>query len=203
MSSSNPIRLGVLLSGSGRTLQNLCDSIADGTLNAVVNIVVSSRPDAYGLARAKNIGLPAVSIPRRGLSASDFDDAITDALAHADIDLVCMAGFLSFWRIPPQFEGKVINIHPALLPAFGGKGFYGQRVHEAVIQAGSSETGCTVHFCDNQYDNGQIILQRRIEVSPDDTPGSLAERVFAEECIAYPAAIQFLADSGSGPFRNK
>ena len=193
MTPDSPIRLGVLLSGGGRTLQNFCDQIAAGRLPATVEIVVSSRPDAYGLTRAANLDLPTRVVDRRRLAGSAFSTAITDALTEASVDLVCMAGFLCLWTIPDIFEGRVMNIHPALLPDFGGKGYYGNRVHQAVLAAGRTESGCTVHFCDNLYDHGPIILQRRVPVQPDDTPDTLGARVFEQECVAYPEAIRLYA----------
>jgi folate-dependent phosphoribosylglycinamide formyltransferase PurN len=122
----------------------------------------------------------------------EFHERISNTVESAD--LVCLAGFLFLWRIPEPFIGRVINIHPALLPEFGGKGMYGHHVHEAVLTAGRKESGCTVHFCDNQYDHGPIILQRRVPVLPGDTPDILAARVFEQECIAYPQAVQLIAE---------
>ena len=193
MKDERSIRLGVLLSGSGRTLQNICDCIGRGELAARVVMVVSSRADAYGVERARGLGLPLCVVERRSTPADLFHGRITEALAEAGVDLVCMAGFLSLWRIPPAFQGRVMNIHPALLPDFGGKGFHGLHVHEAVLAAGRRESGCTVHFCDDRYDHGPIILQRRVPVMPDDTPETLADRVFEQECIAYPEAIRLYA----------
>jgi phosphoribosylglycinamide formyltransferase-1 len=109
---------------------------------------------------------------------------------------VALGGFLCFWRLPPQYEGRVLNIHPALLPRFGGKGFYGHRVHEAVLTAGAAESGCTVHLVDNQYDHGPIVAQSRVPVRPDDTPDTLAERVGLAERELYPRVIQQVADQG-------
>lgn len=193
MAPPSPIRLGVLISGSGRTLQNLCDCIAGGQLDARVEVVVSSRPGVLGLDRARNLGLTAKVVDRRALSDEAFQEGITESLRTADVDLVCMAGFLSLWPVPPEYEGRVMNIHPALLPEFGGRGFYGPKVHRAVLAAGKKESGCTVHFCDNQYDHGAIILQRRVPVMMNDTPETLADRVFEQECIAYPEAIRLFA----------
>jgi folate-dependent phosphoribosylglycinamide formyltransferase PurN len=119
----------------------------------------------------------------------------------AGADLVVMAGFLSFWRVPPEFDGRVINIHPALLPDFGGKGMYGSRVHEAVLRSGRTESGCTVHFCNNEYDGGPILIQRRVPVLTGDTVETLAGRVFEQECEALPEAIQQIADKGAHPGR--
>jgi len=187
-----PIRLAVLISGGGRTLLNLQRRIEEGSLRAVIATVVSSRKDAAGVERSREAGLPTLVIERRGLTADAFQRELTQAVAGAD--LVCMAGFLSLWRIPDEFYGRVINIHPALVPEFGGAGMYGRRVHEAVLAAGKTVSGCTVHFCDNQYDHGPIILQRTVPVLPDDTADTLAARVFEQECIAYPEAIRLFAD---------
>jgi phosphoribosylglycinamide formyltransferase-1 len=132
-------------------------------------------------------------VHRESMTPQAFQDAITKAVS--DADLVCMAGFLSLWRIPDDMMGRVINIHPALLPDFGGKGMYGLRVHRAVLAAGRTESGCTVHFCDNEYDHGPIILQRKVPVLPDDTPESLSARVFEQECIGYPEAVRLFCDN--------
>jgi formyltetrahydrofolate-dependent phosphoribosylglycinamide formyltransferase len=192
MSPHGPLRLAVLISGGGRTLLNLQRRIEDGSLRAVIATVVSSREDVAGVERSCEAGLPTLVIERRGLTSDAFQRELTHAVAGAD--LVCMAGFLSLWRIPDEFYGRVINIHPALLPEFGGAGMYGRRVHEAVLAAGKTISGCTVHFCDNQYDHGPIILQRTVPVLPDDTADTLAGRVFEQECIAYPEAIRLFAD---------
>jgi formyltetrahydrofolate-dependent phosphoribosylglycinamide formyltransferase len=188
-----PLNLGVLISGGGRTLQNLIDRIADGSLKARIQIVISSNPEAFGLERARRHKIPTVVLPRKdfkGKSALEgFSQAITDELGRYELDLVVMAGFNCLYRIPERYMGKVMNIHPALIPAFCGEGYYGERVHRAVIEAGVKITGCTVHFADNRYDHGPIILQRTVPVLEDDTPETLAERVFKEECIAYPEAI--------------
>lgn len=193
MAKPNPLRLGILLSGSGRTLQNIHDQIADGELQAKVGCVISSRPDAFGAERARKLNLPVHVVARKQVPDPDFHDRIARHLTDANIELVCMAGFCTLWRIPPQYQGRVINIHPALLPEFGGKGYYGMKVHAAVIAAGHRESGCTVHFCDNQYDHGPTIVQHRVPVLDNDTPQSLAARVFQQECIAYPEAINLVA----------
>lgn len=187
----HPLRLAVLISGSGRTLLNFHDRISDGSLAAGIDVVVSSRGDVKGIERARALGLSTCVIERKNHSPDAFQEAITRAVEG--VDLVCMAGFLSLWRIPARLLGRVINIHPALLPDFGGKGMYGLHVHRAVLASGVRESGCTVHFCDNEYDHGPIILQRRVEVKAGETPESLAARVFEEECIAYPAAVNLLA----------
>lgn len=190
------LNLAVLLSGSGRTLENLQHLIEQGRLSARIAIVVSSKRDVYGLVRAQQHGLDAVAIPRMQYdSLQAFNDAINDVLAHYDIDLVVLAGFLSLYRPPAHLAGRVMNIHPALLPAFGGKGLYGDRVHRAVIASGAKISGCTVHFADEQYDQGPIILQKAVPVEDDDTVETLAARVFAAECKIYPKAIQLYAEN--------
>lgn len=190
MTARPPLRLAVLISGGGRTLLNLQEHIERGDLAAQIDRVVSSRSDAPGVARSRAAGLRVEVVERRGLDADDYQDALTAAVG--EVDLVCMAGFLSLWVIPSGYAGRVINIHPALLPAFGGRGMYGHHVHEAVLAAGCRESGCTVHYCDNEYDRGPIILQRCVPVLSGDTPDALAARVFEQECVAYPEAISLI-----------
>ncbi len=190
---NQPLRLAVLLSGGGRTLQNLTDAIQRGDLNAQVVTVISSRPDAYGLVRAQQMNLPTHVVDRKSLpDSATFSQMIWRIIGESGAELVVLAGFMSLLSIPHDWVGKVINIHPALLPAFGGKGMYGHHVHEAVLKAGCKVTGCTVHFCDPTYDTGAIIVQRCCPVLEEDTAGTLAERVFTEECIAYPQAISLI-----------
>jgi formyltetrahydrofolate-dependent phosphoribosylglycinamide formyltransferase len=190
----NPVRLGVLLSGSGRTLQNLMDRIHDGSLPARIEVVISSHPGVKGLDRAEKQKIPAVAVDHKAFpDARAFSDAVTKELDRFPVDLVIMAGFLRRYLFPKKYEGRVLNIHPALLPDFGGKGYYGHHVHEAVLKAGKKESGCTVHFADLQYDRGPILLQKRVPVLPGDTPDTLAARVFEAECEAYPEAIRRMA----------
>ena len=189
-----PINLAVLISGAGRTFQNLIDCIERGELAAKIPLVISSVEDAKGIDIAKRQGVPTRIVSKKQFSAvENFSNAITRHLDTAKPDLVLMAGFIHLYRIPDKYLGRVINIHPALLPQFGGKGFYGRKVHEQVLKSGAKESGCTVHFADNVYDHGKIILQRRIPILSNDTPDTLAERVFREECIAYPEAIRIIS----------
>ncbi len=191
----NPVRLGVLLSGSGRTLQNLIDRIKDGSLPARIEVVISSHPDVKGLERAREKKIPAVTVDYKGFDdAKAFSAAVTQELDRHPVDLVIMAGFIRRYLFPKKYEGRVLNIHPALLPDFGGKGYYGHHVHEAVLEAGKKESGCTVHLADLHYDRGPILLQKRVPVLPGDTPDTLAERVFHAECEAYPEAIRKMAE---------
>jgi formyltetrahydrofolate-dependent phosphoribosylglycinamide formyltransferase len=191
---NQPIRLAVLLSGSGTTLQNLIDRSADGRLAAHIVCVVSSNPQAYGLTRAANAGIPTFLVERKTCaSREEFSRRIFDHCRRSAADLVCLGGFLQLLEIPADFENRVLNIHPALIPAFCGKGFHGRHVHEAVLEAGVKVSGCTVHFADNQYDHGPIVLQRVVPVLDSDTPETLAARVFAQECEVYPEAIDLFA----------
>lgn len=191
----NPVRLGVLLSGSGRTLQNLIDRIQDRSLPARISVVVSSHPGVKGLDRARAVNLPAATVDfHKFASDKAFSAAVTAELEKYPVDLIIMAGFIRRYLFPSKFEGRVLNIHPALLPEFGGKGMYGHRVHEAVLKSGARESGCTVHLADLNYDTGPIVLQKRVPVLPGDTPDALAERVFQAECEAYPEAIRRMAE---------
>lgn len=191
---SAPLRLAVLFSGGGRTMENLAARAREGAIPARIGLALSSDKDAGGVARARAAGLPLAIAHRRGFSARDAFDAETlRLLAREPIDLVCLAGWLVPFPLSPPWRGRVMNIHPALLPRHGGKGYYGERVHRAVLAAGDTESGCTVHLADEAYDRGPIVLQRRVPVIPGDTPESLAARVFEQECIAYPEAIRRFA----------
>lgn len=192
---AEPIRLGVLLSGSGTTLQNLLDRIADGQLNARVVCVVSSKAGVLGVERGQRAGVPTVVVERKACaSREEFSRRILDPCRAAGAELICMAGFLQLLTIPADLSGRVLNIHPALLPAFGGKGYHGLHVHQAVLDYGAKVSGCTVHFADNEYDHGPIVLQRAVPVAEDDSAASLQARVFAAECAAYPEAISLFAE---------
>jgi formyltetrahydrofolate-dependent phosphoribosylglycinamide formyltransferase len=190
----DPVRLAVLLSGGGTTLQNFIDRIADGRLRAQIGIVISNHADAFGLIRAERAGIPTTVIERGEFNTREaFSQRIFASCREARIHLVCLAGFLQLIHIPDDFQGHVMNIHPALIPAFCGKGYYGHHVHEAALAYGVKVSGCTVHFADNVYDHGPIILQRTVPVREDDTPDTLAARVFEQECEAYPEAIRLFA----------
>jgi phosphoribosylglycinamide formyltransferase-1 len=184
-------KVAVFVSGGGRSLENLSEQIAAGKLDARIAVVVSSTPKAFALERAARLGIPSVVIdPDRKLDSAVFSRDAFLAAESFGAELVVLAGFLRLLVIPDAWIGRVINIHPALLPAFGGKGMYGHHVHEAVIASGAEESGCTVHYVTNEYDAGPILLQRRIAVQNEDTPDTLAARVFEEEKIALPEAIR-------------
>ncbi|MGB2865772.1 MAG: phosphoribosylglycinamide formyltransferase [Sedimentisphaerales bacterium] len=189
-----PIRLGVLISGGGTTLINILKDINQGRLNAKLAVVISSRSTVAGVEKAKNAGLDVRIIRKKDYASVDeFSKRIEEELVAANVDLVIQGGWLCLWKIPARYEHRVMNIHPALLPSFGGKGMWGHHVHEAVLKAGCKVSGCTVHFCTNEYDKGPIIVQRTCKVENDDTPDTLAARVFEQECIAYPEAISLFA----------
>ena len=183
--------IAVLVSGGGRSLENLAEQIAAGDLDARIALVLSNRADAFALERARRLGLEAVAVPHgEHASAEDFSRAVFEEIESRDCELVVLAGFLRLLLLPRDWVGRVLNIHPALLPAFGGKGFYGDRVHRAVLEAGVRETGCTVHYVTNEYDAGPNVLQRRIPVQPGETAEHLAGRVFEEEKLALPEACR-------------
>ena len=171
-------RLGILLSGSGTTYQNLADRIADGALPAEIVVVVASRPGIFGIERAKQLGHPCIV-------AADP----TEALRAHRAEFVAMCGWMRYWDPPSDFRGKTINVHPSLLPAFGGKGMFGHHVHEAVLKHGCKITGCTVHFVSGGYDTGPILAQQAVQVADGDTPDTLAARVQAAERDLYPKTI--------------
>jgi len=194
VSAAAPLRIAVLLSGEGTSLENLLAQIESGELPGRVVLVIASKEGAGGLARASRRGIPAVAVPRRQFrDGKAFNDALHAELERHDPDLVLLLGFLSPFELRGRYEGRALNVHPALMPAFSGKGFYGRRVHEAVIAAGVKVTGATVHFVDEEYDHGPIVLQRSVPVLDDDTPETLAARVQALERELIPEAMRLFA----------
>lgn len=187
-----PTRLAVLLSGSGRTLDNLLEHIARDDLDATIPVVIASR-ECLGAEKARAAGIET------HVHSGPLDGAwLEDLCRRHEIDLVVLAGYLRLVPITDALRHRVVNIHPALLPDFGGRGMHGDAVHSAVLAAAGDgrvrESGCTVHLADEQYDTGSVILQRRCPVHDDDTPETLAARVFALECEAYPSAIKMLIE---------
>lgn len=184
------IRIACNVSGGGRTVLNLLDRIESGALDARVVLVLADR-ECKAIGRCARRGLAVELIPwPRGTTPEDWAARAWPHIEEAGADLVCNAGFLRFLVIPERWKGRVMNIHPALLPKFGGKGMYGDHVHRAVLDAHESESGCSVHFVTNEYDAGPVILQRRVPVLPGDTVETLGERVFEAECEAYPEAVR-------------
>jgi phosphoribosylglycinamide formyltransferase-1 len=193
---SPPLKIAVLLSGGGTTLQNLLDEQAAARLNISIELVLSSRPDAVGLERAAKSSIPTNTVHRKlHASPAAFSHEVFSLLDSAQPDLICLAGWLCLLDVPSRYLGRIMNIHPSLLPSFGGQGMFGQKVHQAVVDHGCKVSGCTVHFVDNHYDAGPIILQRPCPVLDDDTSASLAYRIFEEEKIAYPEAIRLFAEN--------
>lgn len=190
-----PIRIASFISGGGTTVLNFLDHIKRGALSAEIPLVISSRRDCSGVQRMRDAGLRCEILrPKDFPTIEAFSNAAFSLCREADIDLVTLAGFLSLIRVPDDFLNRVMNIHPALIPAFCGQGFYGHHVHEAVVRRGVKISGCTVHFSDNQYDHGPIILQSAVPVFDTDSPDDVAARVFEQECTAYPEAIRLYAD---------
>ncbi len=197
-------RIAVLVSGGGRSLENLVERERAGSLNAHVALVLSDRPGVGALERAQRLERPAHVVDRREFADADaFSAAVFRAVEQHDCSLVVMAGFLRLLPIPAAWEQRVLNIHPSLLPAFGGKGCYGDRVHRAVLERGVQFTGCTVHYVDNQYDHGPILLQRVVPVEPQDSVKDLAARVFEAEKDALPDALQLHFQRAVDPQPNR
>jgi phosphoribosylglycinamide formyltransferase 1 len=194
-SETSPLRLGVLLSGAGRTLEYLLAAIATGELQATIPVVISSRPGVRGLDVAAAAGIPNRVIERRDHpSLAVFSASIYDELEHFSIDLAIMAGYLRKMMVLPDWEGRILNIHPCLLPEAGGyaagQGMYGERVHVAVLAHGDTVSGATVHVVTNDYDEGPPLARVEVPVEPDDTPATLGTRVFTAERALYPATIR-------------
>lgn len=188
------MKVAVLISGSGRTLKNFIDRSAAGELSLDIRLVISSSAKAGGLQHADSASVATRVCDRReAASDTDYGKVVFDACRKAEVDYVLMAGFLKLVPVPDDFEGRVLNIHPSLIPAFCGHGMYGDRVHQAVLDYGAKLTGCTIHFVDNQYDAGPIIWQQPVPVFDDDTAKTLAQRVFEAEKEAYPHVIKLLA----------
>lgn len=195
MPSTEPLPIAVLISGGGTTLRNLIERIAAGKLPVDIRLVISSASGSRGLTFAAEAGIPAEVLQPRDFPDQDaYSRAIFDRCREAGAKVVVMGGFLKRLTIPDDYANCVTNIHPALIPAFCGKGMYGHRVHEAALDYGVKLSGCTVHLADNEYDHGPVILQQTVPVLDDDTPDTLAARVFQAECEAYPAALRLLAE---------
>lgn len=189
-----PIRLAVCVSGGGTTLQNLIELTRSRRLKATIVQVVASRPRIGAIAKAEAAGIPLALASRTAKNRADFSASVFHPIRQRGADLVILGGFLALLDIPPDYQGRVINIHPSLIPAFCGKGFHGPAVHQAVLDMGVKVSGCTVHFADATYDTGPIILQKTVPVLDNDNAESLAARVFQAECQALPEAIRLYAE---------
>ena len=182
------IRIAALISGGGRTVCNLQDEIVKGNVDATIVRVIASKEGISGIERVRDLGLD-VHVP----GSSDYERDLTQLVESCQPDLICLCGYLRKLSLQPTWHGRVINIHPSLLPRHGGRGMYGMNVHEAAIESEAEFSGCTVHFVDDQYDHGPILLQRSCRIRSDDTAKTLAARVFQQECIALPRAIDMIA----------
>jgi len=188
-------KMAVLLSGSGRTLDNFHDRIQAGTLNASIEVVIANVASALGLKKAENYGYPAFHAVGNA--------ATNDIIARYDINLIALAGYLKLYSPPAHLRRQVLNIHPSLIPSFCGDGFYGHHVHEAVKARGCKVSGCTVHFANEVYDEGPIVVQKCVQIEDEDSPDDIAARVFAAECEAFPEAINLVDSKGVDYFWNK
>jgi len=190
-----PLPIAVLISGTGRTLKNINDRVAGGVLDVDVRLVIASTSKATGVQFAAEADAPSLVLVRRDFdSDGSYSEAIFAACHEAGAELVVLAGWLKLLIVPDDFQNRVVNIHPGLIPSFCGKGYYGHHVHHAAVDYGVKLSGCTVHFVDNQYDHGPVILQKAVPVSHLDTADDLAARVFEAECEALPEAIQLIAE---------
>jgi phosphoribosylglycinamide formyltransferase 1 len=188
------VKLAALVSGTGRTLENILKEIEAGRLDARLQVVVATNARSLNAGPVQASGVPVEQVDRRRYeSVEAFSNAINEVLDRYEIDLVIQAGLLQKYLFPEHFRGRVLNIHPGLLPKYGGTGMYGRHVHEAVLAAGDTESGVTVHITDEEYDHGPIVVQKRVPVLPGDTVETLAERVFEAECEAYPEAVRLMA----------
>jgi phosphoribosylglycinamide formyltransferase-1 len=182
------MKMAVLLSGTGRTLDNFHECIANGTMQGSIEVVISNKAGALGLQKAEKYGYPA-------FHASD-NDSINKIIQDYSIDLVLLAGFLKLYTPPGPLKRAVLNVHPSLIPSFCGDGFYGMKVHRAVHKRGVKVSGCTVHFANEIYDDGPIVVQKCVPLEDNDTPDDIADKVFEAECLAFPEAINKVADKG-------
>jgi formyltetrahydrofolate-dependent phosphoribosylglycinamide formyltransferase len=185
-------RIGILVSGGGSNMEALIEAGKRGTLpHAEIALVISNRPEAGALLKAQAHGIPTLVIASKNVPDEVFQTAVLNALEGHKIDIVCLAGYLK--KVGPvivkHYHGRILNIHPALLPKYGGTGMYGHFVHEAVIKACEVESGCTVHLVDDEFDHGDVLAQARVPVQPGDTPERLAERILMEEHKLYPKTV--------------
>ncbi|MDI6739456.1 MAG: phosphoribosylglycinamide formyltransferase [Candidatus Edwardsbacteria bacterium] len=188
--------IACLVSGSGTNLQAIIDRIETGALDVRIAAVISNVPGAYAIERARKHGIPAFTVDHKQYARrEDFEQALIDVIDDKQAKLVCLCGFMRIFTpaFIAHYPNRIINIHPALLPDFGGKGFYGRHVHEAVLKSGVKTSGCTVHIVDDQPDHGPIILQKTVPVLPGDTAETLAARVLEQEHVAFSEAIQLFA----------
>lgn len=189
------MKMAVLLSGTGRTLDNFHERIAGGTMQGSIEVVISNVKDVLGLKKAADYGYPAVH--------ASGNEAINEVLADYQVELILLAGYLKLYEPPEHLRRNVLNIHPSLIPSFCGEGYYGMRVHRAVHRRGVKVSGCTVHFANEVYDEGPIVVQKCVALADGDTPEDIAAKVFEAECEAYPEAVNLVHERGVEAFWKK
>ena len=182
------MKMAVLLSGTGRTLDNFHECIANGSMQGSIEVVISNKAGVLGLEKAEKYGYPAFHAPD--------NDSINKIIQDYSIDLILLAGFLKLYTPPDELKKAVLNVHPSLIPSFCGDGFYGMIVHRAVKKRGVKVSGCTVHFANEIYDDGPIVVQKSVSLDDSDTPDDIAAKVFEAECVAFPEAINKVAQKG-------
>jgi phosphoribosylglycinamide formyltransferase-1 len=189
--------IAVLISGTGRTLKNLIDQVQAGKLDVDIRLVVSSSERALGLQYAEQNGIPiAIVKTSEFMTKEEFSETVFEACRKAKVEYVAMCGYLKLLAIPDDFTNRVLNIHPSLIPSFCGENYYGRRVHDAALRRGVKVSGATVHFVDNEYDHGPILLQKTVPVYDNDTVDTLSDRVLRDaEFVAYPEALQLIAEN--------
>jgi phosphoribosylglycinamide formyltransferase-1 len=198
--NSTGLQIAIMVSGHGRgtNLQALIDGCSSGRIPGTVAMVIGTRSDAPALDRARSAGIHAIVISPKRFEGDDdaYGNSLLRALRSHDVGLICLAGFMRILplNVVEEYRNRIMNVHPALLPKFGGRGMYGLTVHEAVIASGETESGATVHLVDEHYDTGPIVIQRTVPVEPNDTPDSLAERVLFAEHEAYVEAVRLFAE---------
>jgi phosphoribosylglycinamide formyltransferase-1 len=191
---SGRLPIAVWISGGGTTLHNILEKIELGLLQVDIKLVIASKASAAGLEYARKAGIPELVVRKSDYEQpAEYCEAMFSPCRQAGVEYVVMGGFLKHVLIPSDFENRVVNIHPSLIPSFCGQGMYGHYVHDAVVAYGAKISGCTVHFVDNEFDHGPIILQRTVSIHHDDRAEDVAARVFQAECEAYPTVLQWLA----------
>jgi phosphoribosylglycinamide formyltransferase 1 len=192
-----PLYIAIMASGKGSNLQAIIDAIEKGTLNARIRAVISNNSNSSALERARKHGIPAVHLSHKMYNTEEeFEESLLKLLADLEVEMICLAGYMKKLGLKTirAYQNRILNIHPALLPFFGGKGMYGIAVHEAVLKSGIKVSGASIHICDEEYDTGPIIAQRTVPVLDDDSPETLAERVLAAEHELYPEVVQLFAE---------
>jgi phosphoribosylglycinamide formyltransferase-1 len=191
-----PFRIAVLASTNGTDLQAVIDEMKAGAMPGIeLSVVISNKESAYALERAANQGYKTVFVNPKGKSRTEYDQEVAKILQENQVNLVCLIGYMRILspEFVRQFPRKIINVHPALMPKFSGPGFFGANVHEEVLKAGETESGCTIHFVDEGVDTGEIIIQKKVQIEPNETAETLKNKVQAVEKLLYPEVIRQLA----------